>query len=57
MLTRVDLNRVVDDYVLYKIDFIDALMVNMMDYHGIDTVYSFDRKHLNRMTRVTRLEP
>ncbi len=57
VLTRVDLDRVVDDYAQYGIDFIDALMVNMMDYHGIDSVYSFDRKHLNRMTRVRRLEP
>ncbi len=57
VLSRADMNHVLRTYLEYNVDFIDALMTGIMEKSGIDKVYSFDRKHLNRITEIKRLEP
>ena len=44
-------------YSLQNIDFVDAYIVALMQKHKITGIYSFDKKHLDRITHVTRLEP
>jgi predicted nucleic acid-binding protein len=44
-------------YSLQNIDFVDAYIVALMQKHKIAGIYSFDKKHLDRITHVTRLEP
>ena len=44
-------------YSLQDIDFLDAYIVALMQKHKITGIYSFDKKHLDRITHVTRLEP
>lgn len=44
-------------YSLQNIDFIDAYIVALMKKHGVAGIYSFDKKHLDRIVQVTRLEP
>ena len=44
-------------YSLQNIDFVDAYIVALMQKHKIDGIYSFDKKHLDRISHVTRLEP
>jgi predicted nucleic acid-binding protein len=44
-------------YSLQNIDFVDAYIVALMNKHKIAGIYSFDKKHLNRIAYVTRLEP
>lgn len=44
-------------YAPNNIDFVDAYIVALMQKHEISGIYSFDKKHLDRITQVTRLEP
>jgi len=44
-------------YSIQNIDFVDAYIVALMQKHGIAGIYSFDKKHLDRITHITRLEP
>jgi len=44
-------------YSLQNIDFVDAYIVALMQKHKITGIYSFDKKHLDRITHDTRLEP
>lgn len=44
-------------YAFQNIDFIDAYIVALMQKLKIEGIYSFDKKHLQRMTQVKRLEP
>ncbi|RLB96758.1 MAG: type II toxin-antitoxin system VapC family toxin [Deltaproteobacteria bacterium] len=44
-------------YLLKNIDFVDAYIVALMKKHKVAGIYSFDKKHLDRITHVTRLEP
>ena len=44
-------------YSLQNIDFVDAYIVALMQKHKITGIYSFDKKHLDRITHITRLEP
>lgn len=40
-----------------NIDFVDAYIVAVMEKYKIAGIYSFDKKHLDRLTQITRLEP
>lgn len=40
-----------------NIDFVDAYIVAVMEKYKIAGIYSFDKKHLDRITQITRLEP
>jgi uncharacterized protein len=44
-------------YSHQNIDFVDAYIVAIMQKNGIDGIYSFDKKHLDRITHITRIEP
>ncbi len=44
-------------YAQQNIDFVDAYIVALMQKHGIEGIYSFDKKHLDRIVHVTRMEP
>jgi len=40
-----------------RMDFIDAYILARMAEQGIDEIYSYDKKHLSKISGVTRLEP
>ena len=40
-----------------NIDFVDAYIVAVMEKYKIAGIYSFDKKHLDRIAQITRLEP
>ena len=44
-------------YSTKNIDFVDAYIVALMEKHKIAGIYSFNKKHLDRITQITRLEP
>jgi predicted nucleic acid-binding protein len=44
-------------YAAHHIDFIDAYIGALMEHMNITDVYSFDRKHLPRLSNIKRLEP
>ena len=44
-------------YELQNIDFVDAYIAALMEKQGIKDIYSFDRKHLSRVTTINRKEP
>jgi predicted nucleic-acid-binding protein len=49
--------RAVELYEGEGIDFIDGYIAAVMEKHGIDDLYSFDRKHISRLRNITRKEP
>jgi len=49
--------RALEIYEGQGIDFIDGYIAAVMEKHGIDELYSFDRKHISRIRNVTRKEP
>jgi len=49
--------RALELYEGQGIDFIDGYIAAVMEKHGIDELYSFDRKHISRIRNVTRKEP
>jgi predicted nucleic-acid-binding protein len=44
-------------YAPNNIDFVDAYIVALMQKHEISGIYSFNKKHLDRIADVTRIEP
>ncbi len=44
-------------YASQNIDFVDAYIIALMDKLGVSGIYSFDKKHLNRIKSINRLEP
>lgn len=44
-------------YELKNIDFVDSYIAALMEKHGIKDIYSYDRKHLSRVTSINRKEP
>jgi predicted nucleic-acid-binding protein len=44
-------------YELLNIDFVDAYIAALMEKQGIKDIYSYDRKHLSRVTTINRKEP
>jgi predicted nucleic-acid-binding protein len=44
-------------YELQNIDFVDAYIAALMEKQGIKDIYSYDRKHLSRVTTINRKEP
>ena len=49
--------RALDHYEEKNIDFIDGYIVAVMEKLNINDIYSFDRKHLARITGLKRIEP
>ncbi len=50
-------NRALEYYVEANIDFIDGYIASIMEKKGISEIYSFDRKHLSKLTKLRRREP
>jgi predicted nucleic-acid-binding protein len=44
-------------YELQNIDFVDASISVFMEKQGISDIYSYDKKHLARVTGINRREP
>jgi predicted nucleic-acid-binding protein len=44
-------------YELQNIDFVDASITVFMEKQGIADIYSYDKKHLARVTGINRREP
>lgn len=44
-------------YLDNQIDFIDGYIAAVMDRHGIEEIYSYDKKHLARLKKISRREP
>lgn len=44
-------------YELKNIDFVDAYIAALMEKQGIQDIYSYDRKHLSRVSSIVRKEP
>lgn len=51
------LRRALELYEGEGIDFIDGYIAAVMEKHNIDELYSYDRKHISRLKRITRKEP
>ena len=49
--------RALDFYLSHNIDFIDGYMAAIMERRKVNDIYSFDRKHLDRIRSITRREP
>ena len=49
--------KALNHYLVYNIDFIDGYIVALMERMNIPEVYSFDKKHLQKVTKIRRLEP
>jgi predicted nucleic-acid-binding protein len=46
-----------DIYETESIDFIDAYIIGYMRLKGLDTLYSYDKKHLSKFAGIKRIEP
>lgn len=44
-------------YLDNQIDFIDGYIAAVMDRRGIEEIYSYDKKHLARLKKISRREP
>jgi len=49
--------KAIDYYLLHNIDFIDGYIAAVMEKKKIDTIFSYDKKHLSRIQSVNRKEP
>ena len=49
--------KAVNYYVAKNIDFIDAYIISLMEKLDITGIYSFDKKHLSKITSINRLVP
>lgn len=50
-------SRALEYYESGNIDFIDGYIVAVMEKQGISEIYSFDKKHISRISTVLRKEP
>ena len=44
-------------YQARNVDFIDGYIAAVMEKHGLDGLYSFDKKHISRLPGIERKEP
>jgi len=49
--------RALEHYEAKNVDFIDGYIAAVMEKQGITELYSFDRKHISRLSSVSRKEP
>jgi predicted nucleic-acid-binding protein len=50
-------DKALNNYELKKIDFVDSYIAALMVKHNISEIYSFNRKHLSRLSGLKRIEP
>ncbi len=51
------IEKTLDIYESQKIDFIDAHIIAYMQSNHIETLYSFDKRHLSKVGGIRRIEP
>ena len=51
------IEKTLDIYESQKIDFIDAHIIACMQSNHIETLYSFDKRHLSKVGGIRRIEP
>lgn len=44
-------------YLSKNVDFVDGYIAAVMEKQGITELYSYDRKHISRIKRISRKEP
>jgi predicted nucleic acid-binding protein len=49
--------KAVEQYMEQNIDFIDGYIVAVMDRYNVSEIFSYDEKHLARITPIQRKEP
>ena len=49
--------RALELYETAKIDFVDGYIAAVMERRGISEIFSFDKKHLSRLSNLERREP
>jgi predicted nucleic-acid-binding protein len=57
VLNEANVKRAVQLYNDFNVDFIDAYIAAVMEIRNINELYSFDRKHISRLSGITRIEP
>ena len=57
VINGTQVSRALELYVSVNVDFIDGYIAAVMEKQGITDLYSFDRKHISRITGITRNEP
>ena len=57
VINSIQVARAIELYESINIDFIDGYIAAVMEKQGITELYSFDRKHISRITGITRNEP
>ncbi len=51
------IEKAINYYVSKNMDFIDAYIISLMEKLDITGIYSFDKKHLSKITSINRLVP
>ena len=49
--------KAIDYYLFHNIDFIDGYISALMEKEKIDSIFSYDKKHLSRIKFIKRKEP
>ncbi|OKY75985.1 MAG: hypothetical protein BM485_06530 [Desulfobulbaceae bacterium DB1] len=49
--------KAIEYYMAQNIDFIDGYIVATMQRHQVSEIFSYDKKHLTRITAIQRREP
>lgn len=49
--------KAIEQYMARNIDFIDGYIVAVMTHHNVSEIFSYDKKHLSRITAIQRKEP
>lgn len=49
--------KAIEHYLTHNIDFIDGYIAAVMERHQVSDIFSYDKKHLSRITAIRRLEP
>jgi predicted nucleic-acid-binding protein len=49
--------KAIEHYLTHNIDFIDSYIAAVMERHQVSDIFSYDKKHLSRITAIRRLEP
>ena len=57
VINSIQVARAIELYESINIDFIDGYIAAVMEKQGITELYSFDRKHISRITGISRKEP
>ena len=57
VINGVLVEKAVERYMAQHIDFIDGYIVAVMERHNVSEIFSYDKKHLSRISAIARKEP